>query len=133
MAGANYALRRTNPRFPFVADAEITLHDGTWLPAQLSELSSRGCYIDALESIPVDTDLHLWICDGATTCEVNGKVIYKQSGGGLGVVGMGVVFGEMSPEQHSAIDAWLRALAGNGSTAPHQISAAQDRNSVRQN
>jgi hypothetical protein len=133
MAGANYALRRTNPRFPFVADAEITLRDGTWLPAQLTELSSRGCYVDTLESVPVNADVHLWICDGATTCEVSGKVIYKHSGGGLGVVGMGVVFGEMSAEQHSAIDAWLRALAGGGSTTPQQNFAAQNQNTIHQN
>jgi hypothetical protein len=128
MAGVPYELRRTNPRFPFSADAEITLRDGTWLPAQLSELSSRGCYIDTLESIPVDTTLHLWICDGATTCEVDGKVIYRNTGGGLGVVGMGVVFSEMPPEQHSPIDAWLQALA-----APREAITTQAQPSPAQN
>jgi hypothetical protein len=53
------------------------------------------------------------ICDGVSICELNGKVIYKHSGGGLGVVGMGVLFGEMGAEQHSAIGTWLRGLAEN--------------------
>jgi len=74
-------------------------------------LSSRGCYIDTLEPIPVRTKLRLRICDGMTTCELHGKVLYMHSGGGFGIFGMGVLFEEMDAEQHSAIDAWLRGLA----------------------
>ena len=111
MAEASYTTRRVNPRFSFFADAEVTLLDGTWVRGQLSELSSRGCYIDTLEAIPIRTRLRLCIRDGMSTCEVHGKVIYVHSGGGLGIFGMGVVFGEMGAEQNSAIDAWLRELA----------------------
>ena len=46
MAEAPFTVRRANPRFSFFADAEVTLLDGTWVRGQLSELSSRGCYID---------------------------------------------------------------------------------------
>ncbi len=111
MAEAPYT-RRTNPRFSFFADAEVTQLDGTWVRGQLAELSSRGCYIDTLEPIPIRTKLHLRICDGMSTCELLGKVIYMHSGGGFGIFGMGVLFGEMGPEQQSTIDAWLRRLAG---------------------
>jgi hypothetical protein len=75
-------------------------------------LSSRGCYIDALEPIPIRAKLRLRICDGMSTCELHGKVIYMHSGGGFGIFGMGVLFEEMGAEQHSAIGAWLRKLAG---------------------
>ena len=112
MAEASYTVRRANPRFSFFADAEVTLRDGTGVRAQLAELSSRGCYIDTLEPISIRTKLHLRICDGMSTCELNGKVLYMHSGGGFGIFGMGVLFEEMGPEQHSAIDAWLRKLAG---------------------
>jgi hypothetical protein len=118
MAQASFAVKRATPRYPFFAAVEATLGDGTWLPAQLSELSARGCYIDTLKPIPVGTELHLRICDGAITCDVNGKVIYMQSGGGLGVFGMGVVFAELGAEQHTALDAWLRELAGKSANAP---------------
>jgi hypothetical protein len=111
MAETSYPVRRTNPRFPFCADAEVTLRDGTGIRAQLAELSARGCYIDTLEPIPIRTKLRLRICDGMSTCELPGQVIYMHSGGGLGIFGMGVVFGDMEPEQRSAIDAWLRGLA----------------------
>ena len=54
MAEAPYT-RRTNPRFSFFADAEVIQLDGTWVRGQLAELSSRGCYIDTLEPIPIRT------------------------------------------------------------------------------
>lgn len=111
MAEALYPVRRANPRFSFFADAEVTLRDGTRVRAQLAELSSRGCYIDALEPIPTRTKLSIRICDGMRECKVHGKVIYTHSGGGLGIFGMGVLFDDLHTEQHSAIDAWLSGLA----------------------
>src|SRR5437660_3428030 len=111
MAEGPFTTRRANPRFSFFADAEVTLHDGTGVRAQLAELSSRGCYIDTLEPIPVRTKLRLRICDGMSTCELHGKVLYMHSGGGFGIFGMGVLFEEMDTEQRSAIEKWLRELA----------------------
>ena len=113
MAEATYAVRRTNPRFSFFADVEVTFRDGTSIPAQITELSSRGCYIETLKPILMGTELLLSICDGLNTNELHGKVIYVQSGGGLGLFGMGVQFGEMGAEQRSVIDTWLRELAGH--------------------
>jgi hypothetical protein len=106
-----YAVKRANPRFSFFADGEVTLCDGTSVLTQLSELSSRGCYIGTLEPIPTGTELHLRICDGTTICELTGKVIYMHSGGGLGIFGMGVLFEQLGAEQQTAIDRWLRDLA----------------------
>jgi hypothetical protein len=77
----------------------------------LAELRSRGCYIDTLDSMPIVTQIHLRICDGLSSCELHGRVIYMHSGSGLGIFGMGVLFGEIAVDQHSAIEAWLRELA----------------------
>ncbi|HVB87727.1 MAG TPA: PilZ domain-containing protein [Candidatus Dormibacteraeota bacterium] len=115
MAQAAFAIRRMNPRFPCAADAEITFHDGNALRAKLSELSSRGCYIDTLQPVPVGTEMHIAICDGPSRCEVDGKVIYGHAGSGFGVFGMGVVFAEMSSEQNLTIAAWLNELAAQAS------------------
>ena len=112
MAEATYAVRRANPRFSFFADAEATLRDGTSVSAQVSELSVGGCYIDTLEPIPIGTELRLRISHGINTCEIPGKVIYMHSGYGMGIFGVGVVFGEMAAKQHSAIQSWLRELGG---------------------
>ena len=128
MAETSYPIKRSNPRFSFFADAEITLRDGTWVRAQLSELSSRGCYIDSLEPIPVRTKLRLRIHDGMSTCELHGKVLYIHSGGGFGIFGMGVLFEEMNTEQQSAIGAWLRELAGRPGKDLGNNSVSQIRN-----
>lgn len=117
MAEASYVLRRTNPRVPFFADAEMSLEDGVSVRAQVSELSSRGCYVDALQLVPVGSKMDLNICYGLTTCQIKGKVIYNHSGGGLGVFGMGVVFREMNPQQHDVISGWVSQLAGRGRLA----------------
>jgi hypothetical protein len=112
MAQASFAVRRANPRFSFFAEAEVTLRDGTAVPAQVSELSSQGCYIDTLEPIPVGTELRLRISSGMSSCELPGTVIYMHSGYGMGIFGMGVVFGKMAAKQNSAIHSWLSDLAG---------------------
>jgi hypothetical protein len=109
---ASSMARRVNPRYTFFADAEATLPDGTLVLGQLSELSSRGCYIDTLEPIAIGTQFHLRICDGMNSCELQGRAIYMHSGSGLGIFGIGVVFGEMPVGHRSAIEVWLHELAG---------------------
>src|SRR3989442_13868154 len=133
MAEGPYTTRRANPRFSFFADTEVTLHDGTGLRAQLAELSSRGCYIDTLEPIPVRTKLRLRICDGMSTCELHGKVLYMHSGGGFGIFGMGVLFEEMDAEQHSAIEKWLRELAAQARKDLGNNPASRIRGKTAQN
>jgi hypothetical protein len=118
MGQTSFAVRRANPRYAFFAEAEATLRDGSLVPAQVSELSSRGCYIDTLEAIPIGTELRLRISDGVNSCEVPGKVIYMHSGYGMGIFGMGVVFGHVPAEQYSAINSWLRDLALRKTTPP---------------
>ena len=125
MAEGPYAVKRVNPRFSFFADAQVTLRDGKGVRAQVAELSSRGCYIDTLEPIPIRTKLRLRICDGMSTCELHGKVLYMHSGGGFGIFGMGVLFEEMDAEQQSAIEAWLRGLAGHSGKGSRKRSSPQ--------
>lgn len=122
MAEPRYVLRRSSPRFPFFADAEMSLEDGISVRAQISELSSRGCYVDALQAVPVGAKLDLNICYGMSTCQVKGKVIYNHSGGGLGIFGMGVVFRELDSEQHGVINSWLSQLAGQSRLAAAEQS-----------
>ena len=111
MPEAAFAVKRCHPRFSVSAEAEAILRDGTSVPAQVLELSSHGCYIDALQPVSVGSELFLRISNGASTCELPAKVIYFHSGLGLGICGMGVAFGEMANDQRSTIEEWLRELA----------------------
>ena len=103
-------VRRANPRFPFFADADVVLRDGTCIPAQLDELSAQGCYIRTIEPIPIHTKVRLRTEHDGGTSELDGKVVYMQSGGGLGLFGAGVSFENVNAEQQAAINAWLVAL-----------------------
>jgi hypothetical protein len=110
--------KRADQRFSFFADAEVTLCDGTSVPTQVAELSSRGCYIGTLLPIPVGTEIHLQISDGIRTCELQGKVVYLHSSSGLGIFGMGVQLENMATRERSIVDGWLRGLAAKRTAAP---------------
>jgi hypothetical protein len=110
--------KRGDQRFSFFADAEVTLCDGTSVPTQVAELSSRGCYIGTLLPIPVGTEIRLHISDGIRTCELQGKVVYLHSSSGLGIFGMGVQLENIATQQRSVIDAWLHDLAAKRTAAP---------------
>lgn len=111
MPEAAFTVKRSHPRFSVSAEAEAILRDGTSIPAQVLELSSHGCYIDAVKPVSVGSEVSLRITTGTITCELPAKVIYFQPGFGFGICGMGVVFGEMANDQRSKIEEWLRQLA----------------------
>jgi hypothetical protein len=110
MPKAAFAVKRCHPRFSVSAEAEAILRDGTSVPAQVLELSSHGCYIDAVQPVSVGSELVLRISNGPSTCELLAKIIYLHLGHGFGICGMGVVFGEMATDQRSKIEEWLCQL-----------------------
>src|SRR5260370_12374001 len=110
MSEASFAVRRANPRFAFFAEAEATLRDGTQVPAQVSELSSRGCYIDTLEPIPIGTQVRLRISNGASSCEVPCKVIFMHSGYPIGIFALVLVFVNTTAEQLTGLTQLLSTL-----------------------
>jgi hypothetical protein len=111
MADDSFPGRRANTRFALFAEVEVTLAGGTSLPAQLSSLSSLGCYIHTLEPIPIGTELRLRISHGTGVCEVQAKVIYIHSADGQRLLGIGLLFENMTSGQHSVINTWLQELA----------------------
>src|ERR1700752_4414244 len=110
-ANATFTEKRANQRFLLFADAEISLRDGTSVRTQITELSSRGCFMGALVPLTIGTKFRLRISHDMTTCELDGKVVYLHSGCGLGIFGMGVLIEEIAVDERSVIDAWLYVLA----------------------
>jgi hypothetical protein len=102
-----FSVSRANPRFTFIAEAELAeLVDGPRIVARISELSARGCYVDTFNPFPVGTVLRVRIRYGCSTCELPGNVIYTHTN-----YGMGLRFGETSAENRATLDAWLEELA----------------------
>lgn len=121
---ANLSLteKRADQRFSFFADADITLHDGTSVRTQITELSSRGCFMGTLVPLPIGTEFLLRISHDMMTCEVHGKVVYLHSGSGLGIFGMGVFFEEIAADERCVVDGWLSVLARQRLAIPPQLS-----------
>jgi hypothetical protein len=106
MPETHYKETRT-PRFPFVAEAEVTwAQNKSRLVTRISELSAQGCYVDTVNPFPMNTELHFLIRYGCSTCQLQGKVIYTHSG-----FGMGVLFGEIEPIHRATLNNWLEELA----------------------
>ena len=99
--------KRRIPRFSFVAEAEvISVGDGKRLMASITQLSSKGCFLETKEDFAEGAQLLLLIRFGESQCDLTGKAayIYKDSG-------TGVIFDEVAPEQRSVLDGWLEDLA----------------------
>jgi hypothetical protein len=107
MPATEFTVTRAIPRFSFVAEAEVTWPvNRTRVLARISELSARGCYVDTVNPFPMETELHLLIRYGCSTCELDGKVIYTHSG-----YGMGVLFEDIPQPHRTTLNAWLDELA----------------------
>ena len=103
MTETTYSIRRTTPRFTFIAEAEVIGLGGR---SRVSELSARGCYIDTINPLPKETQVQVRIQYGPSSCEFTAKVIYTHAG-----FGMDLVLGELNPEQSATLGVWLEELA----------------------
>jgi hypothetical protein len=123
MSEASFPVKRAIPRFSFIAEAEVTaLPTGTRLLGRVSELSSRGCYVDTPEGYPAGTVVCLRIRYGGSTCELAGRVIYRHDGWG-----MGVLFEEITAAKRGQLDGWLAELARKTAKAPRRLVLQESR------
>ena len=96
--------KRLTPRYPFIAVAEITdIGSGAQLNSQVSELSLNGCYVDMLNTLPVDTKITLKIFAESECFEAAAGVIYAHQG-----LGMGLAFHEISLKSGALLRRWLQ-------------------------
>jgi PilZ domain len=105
--------RRRAPRYPFIANAEITeTQSQARMQTRVTEISLYGCYFDMVNPLPEKTPVHVKIfCDDGFF-EADGTVIYTQPN-----FGMGVTFREVPPFFMSVLKKWLlkAMLAGKSS------------------
>lgn len=96
--------KRRTPRYPFIAIAEITeAGSNAPLNSQVAELSLNGCYVDMLNTLPVDTQVTLKIFADAECFEATANVIYAQQG-----LGMGLAFRDVSLKSGVMLRRWLQ-------------------------
>jgi len=86
---------RVNLRFPIAASVVVTENkSGMKMDGRISDLGLGGCYVDAMNPLPVGTDAQIQIIRGCERFEAQAKVVYSQSG-----MGMGLAFVSAQPEQ----------------------------------
>jgi hypothetical protein len=97
------AERRSAPRRQLVLAAEVVdLSHGARLSARTSDISSTGCYIDTLNSVPKGSRIRLRITHYEEVFEAVARVVYVSPG-----LGMGVAFENVAPEQQARLARWL--------------------------
>jgi PilZ domain len=101
-----YREQRTVPRYSFIATVEVTEPvTDTHIPARVSEISRKGCYVDVLNTLPVGTSVRLVIMRDSGNFSTPARIIYVQEG-----MGMGVAFVDTATEQLKILDDWIAEL-----------------------
>jgi len=105
-AGKAARERRSVPRYGLIAQAEIAEPiSGVRIAGRISEISRKGCYVDILNTLPVQTLIEVRVTRDQGTFLSRGCIIYAQEG-----MGMGIAFLEVPPDQLKTLDAWLAEL-----------------------
>ena len=98
--------RRRAPRYPIIADAEITeIVSDTKLSARTSDLSGGGCFLDMLNPSPEGTEIRVRISHANTTFSALGRVVFLFPN-----MGMGVMFTSVDANQQAVLQKWLEEL-----------------------
>jgi hypothetical protein len=104
--GKSYSERRSVPRYALIAQTEVVEPiSGLRIAGRISEISRKGCYVDALNTLPTQTIIEVRISRDQGKFNSPGKIIYTQEG-----MGMGIAFLNMPADQLKILDSWLAEL-----------------------
>ncbi len=102
--------RRRAPRYPIIADAEVTeIASETELSARTSDLSTGGCFLDMINPSPEGTEIVVRISHADTIFTARGKVVFQFPN-----MGMGVMFTIVPASQQAVLGKWLEELSHGG-------------------
>ena len=105
-AGTRFAVRRSVPRYPFIARVEIVEPiSKDQLEGRITEISLKGCFTEVPNPMQTNTIIRISILHENGTYEMWGRVAYARSG-----AGMGVAFLQMYPENEAAIRDWIAGI-----------------------
>jgi hypothetical protein len=95
--------RRRNPRYAFIANAELFEPSTRMrIATRVSELSMQGCYLDMLNPFPEDTIAQVKISAGNKVFETKVRVVYAHSN-----LGVGLVFMDPDPKNVEVLNSWI--------------------------
>ena len=95
--------RRAHPRYAFTGAIEVVAAKlDARIKTQVRDLSQHGCYVDTGRPLALGTTTDVRITKGATAFEARARVVYNQTG-----KGMGLMFIAVEPEQLRTLDTWI--------------------------
>ncbi len=104
--GLPFGQRRTVPRYSLIAAAEVVEPaTDARMSGRISEISRKGCYLDILNTLPVDSAVRLTITRDQGSFTTMARIIYVQQG-----IGMGLAFVDPPQDQLRTLDSWLAEL-----------------------
>jgi len=102
--------RRRAPRYPIIANAEVTeIASEAKLSAKTSDLSAGGCFLDMMNPSPEGTEIVVRISRADSTFTARGKVVFLFPN-----MGMGVMFTSVPASQQTVLEKWLEEVSGGG-------------------
>ena len=104
---------RRGLRFTFTASADIALGNAPsiFVPARVTELSLRGCFLETSESYEIQRPVLVKISYGGEYFEAEASVLYVRPSG------IGLVFGEVKPEFRAVLQKWVLSTLDSQSDA----------------
>lgn len=105
--------QRRNPRYPFIASAELLeANSGSRMSTRISDLSLGGCYVDTINPLPDGTTVHLKIFTKTHSFEAPATVVYSHPH-----LGMGMKFGDVNVRFEEVLKLWLPDAAEHSQQA----------------
>ena len=105
-AGTRFAKKRAAPRYPFSARAIIVEPIArSEVSATTSDISVKGCFLESVDPLPINTVIQISIEQSTETFETWGRIAHVQEGGGIGVA-----FFDTTAEQQLRIEKWVAEL-----------------------
>jgi hypothetical protein len=102
-AGARFAQKRSVPRYPLAVPAVILEPlTQTELSCRTSDISLRGCFVEAVDRFPTNTIIRIKIERDKELFETWCRVVHVQKG-----IGTGVAFFEHPAEARLTIQSWI--------------------------
>ena len=95
--------RRTTPRYPFSAFAEIFDHqEDSRIRSRVRDLSLGGCYVETADPLPLGKNVMIEIYTNEEFLEAHATVAFRQADHG-----MGLTFGVLQPYFATVLAGWL--------------------------
>ncbi|MGB0034848.1 MAG: PilZ domain-containing protein [Candidatus Acidiferrales bacterium] len=108
-AGSRYAERRSVPRYAFMAAAEVVEPiSKTRFPAQITEISVKGCFVKAPEPLTRNTVFKLRITYEGAEFETWARSAYAIPGNG-----MGAAFLQPNQDQMTILESWVSGVTAH--------------------